>query len=185
MPWIIVLVALAAAGAYFWFFVLDHRTFAQVMEAEDGADPLKRWARGCYVLLNGKFDIGKSGNAGAKANMVSVAQRDWSVTDAAGAKKTLNELLENPNDNVAWDQVRRIVLARMAAGAGYLTQEESWAAIPASQVMIQGAYNSWDEMAKAYRKGLAAWSENNQDRLELFDMFCGEAKSIWSMVSFR
>ena len=183
--WLLILILLAGAAAAAWFFLLDHRTSVQIMEAEDGQDPIKRWARAAYVIVNGKFDPG-SMNPGTTEAAHKALQRDWGVTDPTGVGAKLVELSQSPSGNVAWDQVRRIVLARMAASAGFIPQEASWSAIQQSKPALNSRYSGWEEVAADYRQGLAAWSQNDSERLAMFDLYAKEVgRPLWQVVSFR
>ena len=181
--WIVVVLAVAAA-AYFWFFYLDHRTPVQIMDEEDGGDPVKRWARGAYTMLNGKFDPGLEGAASADAARGAL-RRDWSVTDAASARQRLSELAEVPSGDAAWDHVRRIVLARMAAGAAFVPQGESWAAVAASRDALRKAYPSWEAMHAAYRDRLVGSPQGQGERVEQFDFNVQQvSRPLWTAVAY-
>src|SRR5262245_28080458 len=105
MTWILVGVGVLLALVVVGYFVLfDRRSPVQVMDAEDGQDPLKRWARACYSIVNGKHDPAANGRAGC----AMVLGRDWNIQSREDLVSTLDELKRVPSANAAWDLVRGI-----------------------------------------------------------------------------
>ena len=182
---IIIAVVLVAAVLGFWFFALDHRTPQQIMETEDGRDPLKRWARTAYSIVNGKFDPGATDDGSVNSAKQALA-RDWSIERTSEYEAKQTELMGSPSGNVAWDQIRRIVMARMAASAGLISQEASWEAIATSQQELQKNGDSWKSIVSNYRAGLDAWSQSDSERLAMFDLYVKDvSEPLQAIVPFK
>lgn len=158
------------------FFILaDNRTPVRMMEEDDGGDPLKRWARGCYAMIYGGKDPGTYRNC--KSNLAQW----WDISSREQALETLEELGEPDPENPAWDYVRAILVSRFANGAGYITEEESWKVIEAVRGPLQAAYAGWPELAEAYAE---ARTEAGFDTDQLSE-HREAAESIWKLVPFR
>lgn len=182
MTWVVVIAVVVALLAAAWFFLLDHRSPQQVMDAEDGQDALKRWSRVAYCSVNGKFDPARHGDSACK----QVLARDWDISDKGALMSRADELASAPSGNAAWDHVRRILLGRLAVGANLIDETECKIILGSAQTALLGRYHNWDELISDYRKGLAAWSENDSDRLENYDFFAKEvAKPLSQVVPFR
>jgi hypothetical protein len=149
----------------------------QVMQQEDGADPIKRWARGCYSMVYGNSDPGRK----AKRGCVGTLAEYWEINTPQDVRQTLDELQQLPENDVAWDLMRAIIVARFAAGAELLSHEQSWALIGAVRPRLQQAYASWQALADAYARARQAAGFSP-------DMLADarpEAEKIWSAVPFK
>jgi hypothetical protein len=116
------------------------------MKTEDGADPLKRWARGCYSILFGQASPDRRG----WEFCVEVLKDSWSIHTGEEALATIGRLSKVPSGEVAWDLVRVVVVARLAAGARLLPMDQAQAAVAAIQRKLQDHYPGWEAMATAY-----------------------------------
>ena len=158
-------------------FVVDRRTPRQLLDQEDGQDPIKRWARGCYSMVFGKDDPAKNATKGC----VGTLRDYWEIESTEQVRATLAELQTVPEGNVAWDLMRVIIVARFAEGAKYIAASESWAAIAAVRPRLQQAFGSWPELASAYERAREAagfgTDQMKQNR--------SEAEQIWQLVPYK
>ncbi len=158
-----------------YFFLYDGRTPVQMMEEEDGQDPLKRWARGCYTMVIGRHDPGTFKNA------AWMLENSWEIKNRDEVMETLDELRAEPVEDPAWDLVRVIMVARMGAGAKYITDDECWQAIESVRGPLQQQFDSWESMATAYAKGRAEAGFDNEQLSDNRE----DAEAIWKLVPFR
>lgn len=172
-----VVAGLVLAIVLAYVFLVDHRTPEQLLDQDDGQDPVKRWARGCYSMVFGKDDPAKNAAKGC----IGTLRQYWEIESTQQARQTLSELQTLPEGNVAWDLMRVIIVARFAEGAKYLEPSESWAAIAAVRPRLQQAFSSWQELAAAYQRareeagfGIEAMTQNR-----------AEAEQIWRLVPYR
>jgi hypothetical protein len=152
------------------------RVVVQRMNDEDGNDPLKRWARGCYAILFGEASPDRRGEAWCRERL----RDDWSIETGEKALATIERLSGVPKGRVAWDLVRVVVVARLAARAGYLSMQQAQAAVGRIQRRLQDRYPDWQAMATDYdadveARGFGDW--HLQRRLA--------AREIWRVVPFK
>lgn len=179
--WILIAAAIGG-GIWFWFFYLDHRSAEEVMDAEDGKDLMKRWARVAYVGVNGKFDPAKFGQDTCRETL----QRDWDISTTAQLQAQDQELAQTPNGNIAWDHIRRLLLGRLAVGAALADEVYFNQMASSAKQTLTSNYTSWDTMLADYRKGLAAWSNNDSERLDSWDFNVKEiSKPLQAIVPFK
>ena len=155
----------------------DRRSPVQVMDAEDGADPLKRWARGCYSIVYGKSDPGRN----AKRGCLGTLAEYWEIKTPEEVQQTLTELQQLPENDPAWDLMRAIIVARFAEGAELISKEQSWATIGAVRPRLQQAYATWSELAAAYGSARQKAGFGSDMLTEARP----EAEQIWSAVPFK
>jgi hypothetical protein len=178
-----VLFLLLIAAAAFYFVAFDRRSAEQRMAEEDGADLVRRWARAAYAIVTGGHDYGR-----VKPNLAQNTLRAmWSITDAAAVYATLYHLARMPSGNAAWDGVRLMVVGRLAVGAGWLPDEESWALIARMRTELQRRYPSWDALAADYMSARARWAaETSADDMDDVQFNIDEArKDYWGVIAFR
>ena len=116
------------------------------MKSEDGDDALKRWARGCYSILFGQASPDRRGSGFC----VEVLADSWNIHSGDEARATIQRLTGIPSGHVAWDLVRVVVVARLAAGAGFISMVEAQAAVGGIQRGLQDKYPNWEQMAGEY-----------------------------------
>jgi len=160
-----------------FLFLVDRRTPKQLLDQEDGPDPVKRWARGCYAMVFGKDDPAKN----ATKSCVGTLREYWEIASTAQVRETLAELQTVPEGNLAWDLMRVIIVARFAEGAKYIEPNESWAAIAAVRPRLQQAFGSWQELAAAYQRAREAAGFG----VEQMQQNRAEAEQIWQLVPYR
>ncbi len=175
--WIAIGVAVLVVAGIVWFVVVANEPPEKAMKKEDGTDPLKRWARGCYSIVYGSTDPGRFGSGSA----AQVLSRDWEIKTAKDVEDTLTELRGLPSGNAAWDLVRAIIVARFAAGAKHITDEQSWGLVAAVQEPLRATYDSWSSMAAAYGQARTA---EGFDASQL-EMYREDAEALWKLVPFK
>jgi hypothetical protein len=115
--------------------------------------PVERWARGAYGLLTGGQDFGELGREEAQGLLES----PWGVEDARALHSTIEALEAADSDELAWDLIRVILLARLGAAAGYLDAATSWAVVSRVGARLQTHYPDWDALGRAYARGRGTW----------------------------
>jgi hypothetical protein len=148
----------------------------QRMRDEDGNDPLKRWARGCYAVLYGGASPDRRGAAECRQGLAE----GWNIRSGQEILATIDRLSQVPTGRVAWDLVRVVAVARLGAAAGFISMDQAQAAVGKIQRRLQGQYPGWEEMAADYdavvrEKGLS--EDHLQGRVA--------AQTIWQAVPFR
>lgn len=179
----LVLFLLAIAAIAFYLIAFDRRSSEQRMAEEDGADPVRRWARAAYAIVTGGHDYGR-----VKPNLAQNTLRAmWSITDAAAVHATIHHLTRMPSGNAAWDGVRSMVVSRLAVAAGWLADEESWRVIANTRAELQRRYPSWDALAADYVSARARWAaETDADDMDDVKFNVDEArKEYWGLIAFR
>ena len=119
--------------------------------------PLRRFARSAMSLITAGEDYGY---LPVRDNQRLLAEA-WDVRGADQARATLHELVSPRNADpvaIAWDLVRAIHLARMAAGAEYLPQDESWGWVAHAAAGLQRTFPGWTELANAFAQGRSSWA---------------------------
>ncbi len=157
--------------------LLRRKSPEQVMQQEDGADPVKRWARGCYSMVYGNSDPGRQ----SKRSCAGTLAQYWEINTPEDVQQTLAELQQLPENDAAWDLMRAIIVARFAAGAELLSHEQSWALIGAVRPRLQQAFPSWHALADAYGRAREAAGFGSDMLVDARP----EAEKIWSAVPFK
>ncbi len=135
---------------------------AESPQVRDQRIPLRRFGQCAVFIITGDQDYGYF-PAAAPQRMLSGS---WGIADTAGARAQIEAMLKGPSGagGVAFDQVRAIHLSRAAAGALFITQDESWEHVAQAARRLQGHYRSWDALGHAYLEGKNRWlSERGLD----------------------
>lgn len=133
--------------------------FVDPRQQADTAVPLRRFARCAVALVTGGDDYGYF-----PPEQVQAWLRDWGVTDAWTAERAVRQL---GSGDSAWELVRGIHLARMAAGAEYVTPERSWELIAPLAEKLQRTFSSWEEVAHQYVATKRVWAPAEADAPDL------------------
>jgi hypothetical protein len=171
-----VVVVLVVAFAV-WFIVVANEPPEKAMEKQDGDDPLKRWARGGYCMVYGSDDPGRL----LAASAGHVLSRDWEINTTQEVEETLTALRDLPSGNAAWDLVRAIIVARFAAAAKHISDDQSWSAIASVQNPLQQAYDGWPAMAAAYEQARTAEGFD----VSQLEMYRDDAEALWKLIPFK
>jgi Protein of unknown function (DUF1266) len=145
------------------------------MKEEDGDDPLKRWARGCYLVVYDRSPE-RFGASDCQRGLAS----SWSIRSGEEALATIDRLSAVPTGRVAWDLVRTVMVTRLAAAAGFISPGQAQAAVGNIQRRLQEQYPGWEEVAADYDKVVRekGFSEGHlQGR--------PTAREIWKVVPFK
>ena len=132
---------------------------ADRMEA-DAEDPLRAWSQAAFKIVTGGIDYGHLGPGEGRRML----QRWWQIHGEHEMNDALDELATGTDS--AWELLRFILVSRMGAAAGYLTDEESWSEIRPIAARLQGAYDSWGALAHAYLNARRQWQEVAPDGSE-------------------
>ena len=169
---------------YYYFGGARQRSLEQF--AED-RDPLSKWAKGVFGLITG-------GTYYAYRNMrdLRLALREWwGINNTEQFRVRYNELYaEQPQSKpgAAWCWVRAVNLARMAAEARFISNEESWRLIARLVPRIQSSFASWEELGQSYLAAWGAWlRERNIDRQSVEnveDSINALRADLWRTVAF-
>jgi len=151
--------------------------YVKQMQQEDGDDPLKRWARGVWAVISGPPSPQLRGVADCQNSL----KHSWEIHSGEEALGTIGRLSQVPTGQVAWDLVRTVMVARLAAGADYLSMEEAQAAVGNIQGPLQTRYADWEAMSAAYD---AAAIERGFDG-EWRTRHRPAAREIWKVVPFK
>jgi hypothetical protein len=122
-----------------------------VSEREDAQFPLRRFARAAVAILSGGVDQGYVPRKRARPLLA----RMWRVASAAEVEARFAQLA---GGRTAWHLVLAIHLARLAAGAQYLTHDRSWELIAPVAARLQRNFRSWDEVASQVFLARIQWS---------------------------
>lgn len=157
-----------------------------VRAKSSGRSPLERWARGAYGLLTGGQDFGELGEQEARGLLES----PWGVENAAQLRATIERLEDGDSDELAWDLIRVILLARLGAAAGYLEPATSWEAVRRVGARLQAGYPDWEELGRAYARGRSAWLsgrgiEEPSDHALVDRNMDVLSRRIWPRVEYR
>jgi hypothetical protein len=147
----------------------------QQMKEEDGDDPLRRWARGCYLVVYDRSPE-RFGAADCQNGLAS----SWDVHSEEEALATIARLSAVPTGKVAWDLVRVVMVSRLAAAAGFISMDQAQAAVRKIQPRLQERYPGWEAMAADYdavvrEKGFGDGHREGR----------ANAREIWKVVPFK
>ncbi len=119
-------------------------------------------------------------------------ERWWAVHGHRELFDTLDELKAPKRGDNAWDLVRFIVVARLATGAGFLANDDSWERIFPVLARLQACYTSWPELAQAYVVARRQWrevaidgSEDDQQMRRIIDNIAQLSDTQWGATPFH
>jgi hypothetical protein len=148
----------------------------QQMKKEDGADGLKRWARGCYAIVFGPVSPERRGANECRSALNS----SWDIHSEEEALETIDRLSKVPTGRTAWDLVRVVVAARLSAAAGFISLDRAQAVVEKIRRTLQEKYPTWEDMAADYD---AVVKEKGYDMSHLKER--PAAREIWKVVPFK
>lgn len=119
----------------------------------DRSNRSRRWAQAVMAIYQG--DAGDPGYWDAE-DAEGVLTNGWSTPDRAELDALLGRY-ERGEVNVAFDKARIVWLARLGAGAGWLTQDESWTHVARARGALQAELGGWRELGDQIRDGVFAW----------------------------
>ncbi len=135
-------------------------------EVADRQIPLRLFGQGVMYIVTGGDDYGYyPPNAPQK-----MLGNSWSITDSATAHETirgkLNSTDPDGSQGLAFDLVTTVFLARSAAGAGYITHDESWDYTRRAAQRMQSQFADWAPMAELYAREVDRWKTDNDVPLD-------------------
>jgi hypothetical protein len=129
-------------------------------ELADERDPVRRWAKGVFGIITGGTDYGHVDKRELRLGL----RQWWGINNTEQFKDRFRDLdAERPRSKpeAAWCWVRAVTLARMAAGAQFISKDESWRLVIPFLGRIQRSFAGWEELGQGY---LAAWEYWLRDR---------------------
>ena len=127
------LVVLGGLGAFLWWWRSGADDPRQVA---DKKHPRRRFAQGIMFILSRGHDYGYSPPAAARAAIKT-------IQDLANSSATAPAEL-------AFDLVRAVNVARLAAGAQYISQEQSFALVDVACRRLQAGFQSFEQIGELY-----------------------------------
>ncbi len=132
----------------------------------EGDTPRKPWLRTeCEHVLRERYRAALAAASGdtekAFEALAAAADDDLDVDECAEIRRRLALLkgeLSGREHIQAWDCGRAVAVLRWGAGAGLLTQAESWRQIRAFAPHLRTLFPSWDAFAANYLDGLRFWN---------------------------
>ncbi|MCB9895992.1 MAG: DUF1266 domain-containing protein [Planctomycetes bacterium] len=118
--------------------------------AEDAQDPARAWLQVAFGFINYRDPAYASGDVACQASL----KRDWSIDNRDDLLKRADRLALMLPADPAWHGVRLINMLRIGAGAGYLSQEESWRRALEVGRQVKAAHDSWQGVADAMNAAL-------------------------------
>lgn len=90
---------------------------------------------------------------------------------------------------LGWDYSRYICLCRWGYLVGWLSEDEAWERIMPIAEILQGKFNSWEELGQNYLIGREFWSyqytkESSRIYKEAFDQLMKMESSPWNKISW-
>jgi hypothetical protein len=183
--WYVVGAALVGAMLYYVFGGARQRLLKQLA---DDREPMRRWAKGVFGLITGGIDYGYED----KQDLRRALTQWWGINNAQEFRSRYNELAaEQPRNKpeAAWCWVRAVNLARLAAGAQFISHDESWRLVAGVLPRIQNSFAGWEELAQSYLAARDAWvRERNIDRHRIEnveDSIKALRAEVWRKMAFK
>jgi hypothetical protein len=151
------LVVLGGLGAFLWWWRSGADDPRQVA---DKKHPRRRFAQGIMFILSRGHDYGYSPPAAARGPL----NGSWDIHDGAAAIKTIKDLANSTATapaELAFDLVRAVNVARLAAGAEYISQEQSFALVDVACRRLQAGFQSFEQIGELYAQKAAEWCREN------------------------
>jgi hypothetical protein len=169
---------------YYYFGGTRQRILEQLA---DERDPVRRWAKGIYGIITGGTDYAYRD----KRELRAVLREWWGVNDTRQFQAFFGELgAERPRSKpeAAWGWVRAVNLARMAAGARFISYAESWRLIADILPRIQASFADWEDLGQSYLVARDDWLRDNhinpQSVESVEDNINGLRATVWGNVGF-
>jgi hypothetical protein len=91
-----------------------------------------------------------------------------------------------PRGLLAWDMVRLIAVAGWGFVADYISEAEAWSYIGPAAVQLKQAYQSWEDLGRAYAGGAAAWDAGAEPACnEKLHQLLNDPQSPWRNVAWN
>jgi uncharacterized protein DUF1266 len=182
--WYIVALAVVGSMLYYYFGGARQRILEQLADARD---PVRGWAKGVYGIITGGSD-----HAYSDKRKLRLVLRDWwGINDTEQFQAFFGELAaKQPRSKpeAAWCWVRAVNLARMAAGAQFISYAESWRLIAAILPRLQMSFAGWEDLGQCYLAARDDWVRENdinpQSIESVEDNINGLRATVWRNVAF-
>lgn len=88
---------------------------------------------------------------------------------------------------LGWDYSRYLSLCRWGYMAGYVSEEEAWSLMLPAARILQGAFDSWEDLGANYLIGREFWSlcntlESGESYWEAYEYLCSDPGSPWRNI---
>jgi len=150
----------AAVVGVMLYYLLGGARQRLLAEFADERDPVKRWAKGVFGLITGGPDHAH----GDKRDLQLALLESWGINNTEQFQDRFRRLnAERPQSKpeAAWCWVRAVNLARMAAGAQFISKDDAWRLVVPFLNRIQRSFAGWEELGQSY---LVAWEDWLRDR---------------------
>jgi hypothetical protein len=182
--WYVVGLAVVGPMLYYYFGGARQRLLEQLA---DDRDPVRRWAPGVFGIISGGADYGYRDK-----DDLRVALREWwGIDDTEQFQARYIELIATrpqSKPEAAWCWVRAVNLARMAAGAQFISNDASWKLITVVLPRIQGSFAGWEDLGQSYLAARDIWlRERNISRQSVEnveDSIAELREGVWREVAF-
>jgi hypothetical protein len=122
---------------------------------EDAANPARRLVHGFLAFYTG--DDGDPRHTLDQQGNLDYLRQAWDVGDAAELNAVMDRYESQQECNEAFDLIRVIRLARHGAGAGLLTDEESWPRAIRCAQRLKRRYATWEDVYADFQAGREQW----------------------------
>ena len=113
------------------------------------------------VRVHGLLLIAEPADPGHRPDYARQAVRDWyGCPDRASALRAIEHFAASRD---AYDIFRAAFLARAAAGAGLISQDESWALCERPVATAREVFGSWQDYGEGYIRGHLAYRRSQGD----------------------
>jgi len=177
----------AAILGMMYFYLRGGTRQRLLAELADERDPVKRWAKGVFGIITGGIDYGHTD----KNDLRHGLREWWGINNTEEFQDHFRELraeLPQSKPEAAWCWVRAVNLARMAAGAQFINQDDSWRLVFAFLLRIQRSFAGWEELGQSY---LVAWEDwlrereiNREDVENVADSIEALRQDVWPALPF-
>jgi len=182
--WYVVALAIVGPMLYYYFGGARQRVLEQLA---DERDPVRGWAKGVYGIITGGTDYAYED----KRKLRAVLREWWGINDTGQFQAFFSELrAEQPRSKpeAAWCWVRAVNLARMAAGAQFISYAESWRLIAVILPRIQVTFADWEDLGQSYLVARDDWVRENdinpQGVESVEHNINGLRATVWRNVAF-
>jgi hypothetical protein len=122
---------------------------------EDHRVPERRLVHAFLALYTGN-DGDPKHTMSQQAN-IDHLQQGWTTPDAAELVKLMDRYEVRGECNTAFDLIRAIKLARHGAGAGWISDDESWQRCYRCAARLKQKYQRWEDVYVDFQAGRVDW----------------------------
>jgi len=157
-------------------------------EFADERVPKRRWAKGVFGIITGGTDYGYADKRQLRLGL----SEWWGINNTDEFQDRFRELhseLPRNKSEAAWCWVRAVNLARMAAGAQFISQDDSWRLVDTFLLRIQRTFAGWEELGQNYLVAREAWMRdreiNREDVENVEESIEALREDVWRRLAFN